>query len=86
MNDSYARPTFDAHTDHARDVVQVSLSEALCSVERVYPYNHVIFLELIRKLHLSLRILGRLHTVDAFHFLKVPTVAVLLLPLVVCEQ
>jgi len=69
MNDSDARSTFYADTDHARDVVQVPLSEALCSVERIYPYYHVVFIELIRKLHLSLRILGRLHTVDAFHVL-----------------
>lgn len=69
MNDSDARSAFNADTDHARNVVQVPLGEALCSVERVDPYYHVVFIELIRELHLSLCILRRLHTVNAFHVL-----------------
>ena len=86
MNDSDARSAFNADTDHARNVVQVPLGKALCSVERVDPYYHVVFIELIRELHLSLCILRRLHPVNAFHVLKITTVAILLLPLVVSKQ
>ncbi len=59
----YANPWahIHSHANHACDVVNMPLSEALSSIEWVYPDNHIIFVNLIREfIEIPVGIWGRL--------------------------
>ena len=50
MYNTYSWPHVHAHSNHTSDVMKMSLSKALGAIERINPYHHLIFVELIREL------------------------------------
>ena len=50
MYDSYARAHVHAHTDHASNVMQMSLSKAFSPIDGVNPDYHFLLVELVREL------------------------------------
>ena len=49
VNYASAWTTSDCETDHASYMVQMTLNETLCAVQRVNPDYHVFLVELVRK-------------------------------------
>ena len=75
----------DCNSDHACDVVQVTLSEALSTIERIDPDDHLFLEELIRELVVVVVSFRRRHAINLLHLLQVLPVAVPL-HFVVLEQ
>jgi hypothetical protein len=46
---TYSWPHVHTHSNHTSDVMKMSLSKALGAIERINPYHHLIFVELIRE-------------------------------------
>ena len=65
------------NTNHAGNVIQVSLSEALCAIEWVNPDDHVLFKELAGELEKVIVGLGSCHPIHLLHLLQIAPVAML---------
>ena len=76
MNDADSGTAVDRHTDHARDVIQVTFCEALCTIEGVDPDDHLLLKELVGELIVVVVGFWCCHTVDLLHLLQVLPVAV----------
>jgi len=49
VDDSYPWPLLHRYPDQTCDVVEVALCKAFCSVQRIYPYYHFLFVKFIWK-------------------------------------
>ena len=76
MNDADSGTAVDRHTDHARDVIQVTFCEALRTIEGVDPDDHLLLKELVGELIVVVVGFWCCHTVDLLHLLQVLPVAV----------
>ena len=71
MNDADSWSTIDSNSDHACDVIQMALGEALGAIERVNPDDHLLLEELVGELIVVVvRFRGR-HPVYLLHLLQV---------------
>jgi hypothetical protein len=82
--DSWA--AFNRNTDHAGDVVQVTLGEALGTIQWVDPDHHIVFVKFIRKFQLVTLLLWSRNPVYLLHVLEVAAVSILLLADIVVEE
>lgn len=71
MYNTYSWPHVHAHSDHTSDVMKMSLSKALSTIERINPNHHLIFVELIREFE---EVPVRLGSHLAIYLLKLPQI------------
>ena len=86
VDHSDSRATSNTNTNTACDVVKVSLSKSFCPVQRVYPDDHFVFKELIRKFVKVKVGFWCGHPIDLFKLLQVDSIAMLLSVVVVQQQ
>ena len=75
MNDTDARTSINCNSNHARNMIQMSLCEAFGSVKWVNPDNHLLFKKLVRKLIVVVISLWRCHAIDLLHFLEIASIS-----------
>ena len=78
VDNANARSASDCYANHARDVAQVAFSKTFCTVERVYPNNHFIFIEFIGELVVVRGVFRSVISIDLFQLIKVLPVAIFL--------
>ena len=75
MDNTDAGPPVYCHANHARDVIQVALREALGPIKRVNPDDHLLLEELVRELIVVVVCLRGRHSINLLHFLQIAPVA-----------
>ena len=71
MNDADSRSHVNRDSNHTSYMMQVPFSEAFSAVQGIDPYNHLLFIELVRKLkEIPIRFRGNL----AVDLLQLPQV------------
>lgn len=75
MNNTDARTSIDRNSNHARNVIQMTLGEAFGSVKWVNPDDHLLFEEFVGELIVVVVSLWRCHAVDLLHFLEIASIS-----------